>query len=351
MRLLRERGEILKYWLITETIWRSRKKVQPHGIAAIVSDDFAGLICIEALRSRQNLTPWIRRKGSAPVDVRIKLRTSAISQLSAAELRPFIEAARQARGTVTEVSVHAVNDRYVLHAAAEDGLSALVIKRELPALRKQLRVFRQIFGSYRLTMIAATPRELCDAYKMKLASAITLQGEGVNQRSFRRAREIRDVLVLTNISGPALPMLDANLAFWSKGITGFRFRHVYGQLTRRRVEAALESRDWHLIVYRGHGSSGKGRFCLNLSDGIWPISTMGPALYLHSACLAEPRDLALENLPAKNILTPLEYLPDFDDAALMELLLGRYKATGSLAAALRAVQLRYPQFVWLATGS
>jgi len=349
MRLIRKRGEILKYWLVTESAWRSGQNAQ-HGVAAIVTEDFTALIGIEALAHKKNLTPWIRRKGSAPVEVRTKFRASPASPLSAFELRPFIEAARLARGEMPEVRVHAVGDNFVLHASADVEFSATVIKRDPSELQKRLRKFRQVFGNYRLTLISDSIGELCSVYETKIAAAVTLQTERTSLRRFRRTREIRDVLVLTNISGHALPMLDANLNFWSKGVTGFRFRHVYGQLTRRRVEAALASRSWPLIVYRGHGSAGQGRLCLNLSDGNWPLSSLDAALYIHSACLAEPRQLSLPNLPAKNILTPLEYLPDFDDAALMELLLERYTATGSLSAALRAVQLRYPQFVWLAGG-
>lgn len=350
MRLICERGEILKYLLLTESAAGARKKSRGAGIAAVVSDDLTHLLRIEDLRHCKNLTPWIRRKNSAPVEVRMKFRTKGAHELTATEFRPFINAARRLGRAQNEVRVHAVADKYVLHVAGEDLVSASAFDRSFTQLKSELRRLGPILGSFHVTLISDSMAELSELYRLKLATGITLQSERVTTRKTRFRREIRDVLVLTNISGSPLPMLEHALPFWSKGVQGFRFRHVYGQLTRRRVESALERRDWPLVVYRGHGSVADGRLCLDLSDGAFALPQLSTSLYVHSACLAEPEKLLLRNLPAQNILTPLEYLTDFDDSAFMALLLERYQVTGSLPAAIRAVQQIYPQFVWISTG-
>lgn len=351
MRFLRKRGQILKYQLLTESHRRSLKKNKARGIGAIVSDDYSQLLRIENLYFGTNLTPWLRRSGAAPVEVRTKFRAQSENALSQPELRYFIEAARFARSGQAEVRLHAVADKIVMHVAADDSLSAQVFDRNILKLRGELRRVRQIHGCFRVTLVSDRFAELTELYKLKLAQGIVLQQERSPERKPRFRREIRDVLVLTNISGAPLPMLDERLNFWSKGLPGFRFRHVYGQLTRRRVEAALDNREWPLIVYRGHGRVSGGRFCLDLADGVYPLEASVAELYVHSACLAEPEKLSLAQLPAQNVITPLEYLADFDDADLVEHLLKRYHATGSVHAAIRAVQQRYSQFVWLATGS
>ncbi len=351
MRFVRERGEILKYLLLTETQWRSlKKKSKAYGIAAIVSDDYTNLLRVENLRLGENLTPWIRRSGSAPVEVRTKFRVQGENTLTAHELRYFLQAARFARSAQAEVRLHAVADKIVMHVSADDQFSASVLGRNIPKLRGELRRVQQIHGSFRVTLISDSLPELCALYNLKVAEGIVMQKERATVRQPRFRREIREILVLTNISGPPLPMLESRLDFWSKGLPGFRFRHVYGQLTKRRLDAALENREWPLVVYRGHGSVADGRFCLELADGAYPLEALGADLYVHSACLAGPENLSLAQLPAQNVLTPLEYLADFDDAGLVEHLLKRYHTTGSLPAAIRAVQQRYSQFVWLAAG-
>ncbi|AFM13712.1 hypothetical protein [Turneriella parva] len=335
---------------MTESSAAARKKSRASGIAAIVSDDFTHLLRIEDLRRRKNLTPWIRRKNSVPVDVRIRFRANGEHPLAAAEFRPFIEAARRPGSPQSEVRIHGVAEKFVLHVGGEGLLSALAFDRSIIRLRSELKRIQQVLGSFRVTLVSDSMAELSELYRLKLATGITLQGERPLTRRTRFRREIRDVLVLTNISGSALPMLEHALPFWSKGVQGFRFRHVYGQLSQRRVESALEMREWQLVVYRGHGSVAGGKLCLNLSDGAYAMPQLNTALYVHSACLAQGENLSLHDLPAQNTLTPLEYLSDFDDASLMVVLLERYQATGSLPAAIRAVQQIYPQFVCLSTG-
>lgn len=326
------------------------KQRPEYGIAAVVSDDFRWLIRIEDLRRRRSLTPWIRRRESAPVDVRAKFFGKSKSALLSVELRPFVEAARGVHSAPPDVRVHAVGESYVLHASTDNQLSSCVISKSGADLRFNLQRFQKLFGAYRVTLITDQMIDVLKIFALQLTNGIAVEAERVHERRFRRGREIRDILILTNISGSALPALEANLAFWSKGMTGYRFRHIYGQLTARRVESALVGREWDCIVYRGHASAAGGAFVWNLSDGQWLVPRLACALYLHSACLAGPEHLNVGKLPAERVLTPLQYLPDFDDANLVSLLLTRYQITGSVSAAIRGVQSVYPQFVSFSSG-
>ncbi len=285
-----------------------------------------------------------------PVEVRTKFIGHTKSAVAHADLRPFLEAARLAQNSALDVRVHAVGEKFVVHAATDNQLSSCVVAKAGPQLQLLLQRLKKTHGSFRLTLISDQMADVLKIASVPATQGLAVETERMHERRFRRGREIRNILVMTNISGPALPGLDANLSFWSKGMPGYRFRHIYGQLTARRVEAALAGREWDSIVYRGHGSVQNGAVVWNLSDGEWQVPKLSCVLYIHSACLAEPGGLDLTQLPAKNILTPLAYLADFDDAPLVALLLGRYKITGSLAAAVRGVQRVFPQFVSIASG-
>ncbi len=350
MRGLLEGSEVLKYWLTTESQLRRMKNARRKGgLAVVVSDDFSFLIRIENLFFDWNLTPWIRRKDSVLIDVLQRLKDAAPATLTPGEMRRFVAAARQGpAGEPVEIRIHALQNCYVVHAALKGRIAARV-PHTAGELRALLTRFKLKYRNIRLTLVASELTHVTQLFSYNLEAGIVFELERMQELRPRHERQIREVLVFTNIAGPALPELEKNLDFWSKGISGFRFRHIFGQLTRKRVEAVLALKEWDCLIYRGHGVAREGAIAWRLTDGIWILPPFSCSAYLHVSCLANPVDLRLERLPTACVLTPLKPIPDFDDAALVRHFIERYKAAGSVISAVRSVQALYPQFVYLST--
>jgi hypothetical protein len=324
----------------------SRKKA---GLAAVVSDDFSFLIRIENLFFDWNLTPWIRRKDSVSIDVLQRLKDAAPAALTPGEMRKFVGAARQGpAGEPVEIRIHTLQNCYVVHAALKGRIAARV-PQTAGELRALLTRFKLKYRNIRITLVGSNLKQLAQVFGYNLEAGIVFELERLQELRPRHERQIREVLVFTNIAGPALPELEKALDFWSKGIPGFRFRHIFGQLTRKRVEAVLALKEWDCLVYRGHGVAREGAIAWQLTDGVWPLPPFTCSAYLHVSCLANPDELRIEKLPTARVLTPLKPIEDFDDAALVRLFIERYKAAGSVVSAVRSVQSLYPQFVYLST--
>ncbi|MBX3723595.1 MAG: hypothetical protein KF713_17250 [Turneriella sp.] len=350
MRGLFERSEVLKYWLATEAqVRRLKNNRRKNGLAAVISDDFNYLIRIENLFFGWNLTPWIRRKDSIEIAVLQRLKDAAPTTLTPGEMRRFVQAARRGpAGEPVDIRVHALGDRFVVHAALNGRVAARAPQTagELRALLTRLKLkYRNI----RITLIGTDLAKATEIFRFNLEAGIVFEFERLQELRPRRERQIREVIVFTNIAGAALPQLDKQLDFWSKGASGFRFRHIFGQLTRKRVEAVLAVKEWDLLIYRGHGFVREGAIAWQLVDGAWTLPAFTCSAYMHLACLANPEELRLDRLPTARILTPLKAVEDFDDAGLVGYFIERYRASGSLISAMRAVQVLHPQFVFFST--
>ena len=351
MRGLFKRGEALKYWLVTESqLRRLKTRKGKSGLAAVVSDDFAFLHRIENLFFDWNITPWIRRKDSVAVDVLQRLKDAAPTELTAGEMRKFVSAARQGpAGDAVEIRIQALSDRYVVHASLNGRIAARA-PQSAGELRALLTRFKLKYRNIRLTVIAMDLKRVVEIFGYGLDAGIVFELERLQELRPRRERVVREILIFTNIAGGELPELEKNLAFWSRGISGFRFRHIFGQLTQKRVESVLALKEWDCLIYRGHGIARDGAIAWRLADGLWTLPPFLSSLYLHLSCLENPADLLLEKLPTARVMTPLKPLVDFDDSALVKLFIERYNLSASLISAARSVQALYPQFVYLSTG-
>jgi hypothetical protein len=341
----------LKYWLATESqVQRLKMNRKKTGLAAVVSDDFSYLHRIENLLFAWNMTPWIRRRDSISVNILQRHKDAAPVLLSAREMRQFINVARQGpAGEPVDIRIHALDGRFVVHAALKGRVAARAAQTA-GELRALLTRFKLKYRNMQLTLIATELARLAEIYQYNLGAGIVFELERLQELRPRRERVLREVLVFTNIAGSALPQLQENLSFWSKGIPGFRFRHIFGQLTRKRVESVVALKEWDCLIYRGHGVARDGAITWRLADGVWTLPPFSSSLYIHASCLANPYELRLEKLATERILTPVTPIADFDDAALIRLFMERYRISGNLVSAVRSVQSLYPQFVYLSSG-
>ena len=353
MRIVFAGSQILKYWLLTESQFLAKENAPLRtGIAAVVSDDFAFLLRIQNLKANRNLTPWLRRRQSVPMDIPLRLRTAAAQSLRLYELAPLILAAR--RGAIAEpveIRIHSLGDRSVVHTEQSGFLSAETVQTDSSELRAMLVALRKRFRSVRLTVLGKNLAAVKRILGFGLQLPVAFYREGLAKLDLAKPRDLREVLVLSNISGVPLPHVEKNLDFWSRGVPGFRFRHIFGQLTRKRVEAAMLQREWDCIIYRGHGRARTGGIHLELSDGLWKVPKLSCSLYIHLACLTNFHKLELEDLPAPRLVTPVNLLPDFEDRRLVEILFERYKVSGSIDLAMRALQNQFPQFTAFTRGA
>lgn len=353
MRIIFARGKILKYWLLTESQFLAKEKASARsGIAAVVSEDFQFLLRIHNLGKNRNLTPWLRRRQSLRADVPLRLQDKTVQQLRVHELVPFIQAAR--RGVTTEpveIRIHSLGDRSVVHTEQAGFLSAETVQTDSSEFRSMLAALRKKYRSVRLTVLGKNLATMKRIIGFGLQLPVSFYREGMARPDLENPREMREVLVLSNISGAPLAHVGKHLDFWSRGIPGFRFRHIFGQLTRKRVEGAMVQRAWDCIIYRGHGRARSGGIYLELSDGLWKVPRLVSALYIHLACLTNFHKLELDDLPAPRLVTPVSLLPDFEDRRLVEIFFDRYKVSGSIDLSMRALQNQFPQFMAFTRGA
>lgn len=346
MRGLFEGSEVLTRILVTESESKtSQGGRKTSGIRVVVSDNFQYLIRIEDALHGHNLTPWLRRKESLLVQVPTHLKAKKVRQLSSAEFAGLAATARTGKNqAAVAVHVHALTPGHAVHVAVPGRFSAhrVYTDAELKSLLK--RAERQ-FGRLEVTVVSATLKTLHLVYALLPSHSLTFERERGSQLAAPGRAPLRSVLVLTNVAGMDLGHLEQNLPFWSKGISGFRFRHVFGQLTAKRVEASLLGREWDLVVYRGHGKATESGLQWKLVDGEWLVPPAIAPVYVHSSCLANSELLPLDSLPAAHFITPLTYLTDFDDSRLVRLFLERYKASRNIQSAIRAAQAEFGQFV------
>lgn len=319
------------------------------GVALVVSDDYTSLLRIENLAKAHNLTPWLRRRAGIPVSIAEKWRSVQFRPVMSSAVRPLIRQARY--GAFTDeiaVIIHVLSDRYVVHAFAGSG--GHIAARVLPARAADLRVLlsrlKLRYGHLQLTVIDRSAELLDALVKFGFGSRLLLEAERLAELVQGREKALRDVLVVTNLNGPELPVLLENLGFWSRGPGGCRFRHVYGQLTARRAEKALTQRHWDLIIYRGHAHIVDGRIAW-LAEAPWALPSGVCRIYMHLACLDTPEKLDLAQLPAPKVMTPLSLVSDFNDADFVREFLVRHQKSGSFLGAARAVQKTYPHFALL----
>lgn len=342
----------MKFWLLTESQFHAKDSAPARtGIAAVVSDDFAFLLRIQNLTENRNLTPWLRRRRSIPADVPLRLQNPLPQQLRAHELAPLINSAR--RGVTAEpveIRIHSMGDRSLVHTEQAGFLSAETVPSDGSELRTMLVALRKKYRSVRLTLLGKNLATLKRIVGFGLGLPVAFYREGMEKPDAAKPRELREVLVLSNISGPRLSHVEKHLDFWSRGMAGFRFRHVFGQLSRKRLENAIVQREWDCIIYRGHGRARTGGIYLELSDGLWKLPKLSCSLYIHLACLTNFHKLELEDLPAPRLVTPVNLLPDFEDRRLVEVFFERYKVSGSIDLAVRALQNQFPQFTAFTRG-
>jgi hypothetical protein len=335
----------LKYYLLTETQYLRLPALQRKGVAAIVTDDYTSLLRIEHLGAARNLTPWLRRRNGLAVTVADRLRSTRPRQLEIHTMRELVRLARYGLSDdEIAVKVHALADRYVVHAELGGAIAARVVPARLVELRVLLSRLKLRYGRPRITIIDHSCHLLSHIRSFGLDCPLVLEAERMADLVRGREREIRDILVVTNLNGPALPHLMENLAFWSRGPGGCRFRHIYGQLTARRAENALARRHWDMVIYRGHGQVLDGRICWQ-AEAPWPLPHRVASTYLHLSCLDAPELLDLTQLPADRVMTPLSLLEDFPDAEFVRELIIRLQKSGNFMSSARALQRTYTNFV------
>ncbi|MFZ5630400.1 MAG: hypothetical protein ACOY5B_14815 [Spirochaetota bacterium] len=313
-------------------------------MAAIVTDDYTSLLRVERLRSARNLTPWLRRRHGLGVTIADRLRSIRPRQVEVHILRELVRLARYGLpDDEIAVTIHATADRYVVHAELGGAIAARVVPARPAELRVLLSRLKLRYGRLRITIIDRTCGLLSQIRSFGLDCGLVLEAERMTDLVRGRERETRDILVVTNLNGPALPQLMENLDFWSRGPGGCRFRHIYGQLTARRAESALARRHWDMVVYRGHGQVIDGRICWQ-AEAPWPLPHGIGGAYLHLSCLDSPQLLDLAQLPAGRVMTPLSVIEDFQDADFVRELITRLQKSGSFLSSARALHRTYKDF-------
>lgn len=331
----------MKYLILTQTQYKRLSPAHRAGVAVIVTDDYTSLLRIEHLKSARNLTPWLRRRHGLAVSIPDRVRGARSRHVEIHLMRELVRLARYGLpDDEIAVTVHALSDRYVVHAELGGAISARVIPAHSAELRVLLSRLKLRYGSLRITLIDRSCDLLVKIRNFGLECALVLEGERMTDLVSGRERETRDILVVTNLNGPALPQLMENLEFWSRGPGGCRFRHIYGLLTARRAESALAHRHWDMVVYRGHGHVVDGRICWQ-AEKVWPVPARIAHTYLHLSCLDAPQHLDMSQLPAGRLITPLGLIPDFPDAHFVRELIARLQKSGNFMSSARALQRSY----------
>lgn len=124
---------------------------------------------------------------------------------------------------------------------------------------------------------------------------------------------IRNVMVVTSLIGKPLQNLGQNLEFWSKGVTGYHWRHFYGKPDAKRLDTALQTAKPDAVIFRGHGFVSRGKLCWEIEGGLYFPKFNRRTLYVHLSCLDKKDTEALKELPAGLNLVPLNVYPDMDD--------------------------------------
>jgi hypothetical protein len=317
---------------------------QRTGIAAIVTEDYTALLRIEHLQTAHNLTPWLRRRQGVSVTIADRLRGTRPRQIEIPTMRELMRLARYgAPNDEVAVTIHATSGIYVVHAECGGKIAARVIPARSAELRVVLSRLKLRYGKLRITIIDRSCELLSQVRSFGFECGLVLEAERMTDLVRGREREVRDILVITNLNGPELPHLLENLEFWSRGPGGCRFRHIYGQLAARRAESALARRHWDMIIYRGHGQVVEGRICWQ-TDAPWTVPHGISDIYLHLSCLDAPERLDLSQLPAGRVMTPLTLIPDFEDATFVRELITRLQKSGNFMSSARALQRAYPEF-------
>lgn len=333
----------MKYWFCCEN-----EKRPSAGITAIFSDDGEFLLRLES-SAGQNLSPWLRRRDALATEKPLQLlskRKYAVSRTIFRKLIGQVKAARQ-QGSA-DVRVHEIAGMYGLHVASAGRFSTALVEK-WGDLRNYLRKICTQMSPVHLTCIGKDLRTVEKLKGIYPDLKIRFNEEYFSLNAVTKT--LRSVLVLTNLSGPALPWLGLGLEFWSKGLQGFRFRHIYGQLSERRFENTLLGQHWDLIVYRGHAEVHAGSIAWLTPAGLYTVPAGIASAYIHSACLPGVGQLSLKSLPAAHVLAPTTYLADFDDSALVKFFLTRYKSSAQVESAFDAVQDEYSQFLAIHTFS
>lgn len=338
----------MRYWLLREEQYAQLSPDQRNGIAVIVSNDYNNLLRIENLNHSQNLTPWLRRREAVALNVPEKLRRPHPVRIPPATLREYIRLARAGARRELSVIVHPYADKLLLYVESEGRISAHTLPSEPASLRLYLTRLKQRFGRLRISLIGNELRWLGEIMALNLDASVVFFAEKLPETSPGRQKPLRDILIITNLHGAPLPWLGKNLEFWARGLSGFRFRHLFGKLDPGRIENFLAQRPWDMAIYRGHATLQQGRLFWLLQDW-WPVPERIATNYLHLACVEDAATLALRQLPARTVILPWLLLEDFDDAAFVREFLVRQQKTASVLAALRAIQQQFPHFagiVW-----
>lgn len=291
----------------------------------------------------------MRRRNSVPLDLPLRLKGEDVRGVTVADMLKLVRLVKQRNpAEFIDVRIHALGDRFVVHASSGDNIAARVVA-QVGDLRALLTRLRLKYHRLRFTLIANDLALLKTLMAVDANASVVFEAERFAELRADSELKLRDVLVLTNIHGAPLAELQTNLDFWSRGVVGVRFRHVFGQLSLRRIEHLATGRAWDAIIYRGHASIKDGALHWCLADGAWRVPHLTASVYLHLACIDDSDALALAALPAERILMPLRPVIDFDDAELVRIFFERQRMASSCVAAARSVQQKFSQFIWLST--
>ncbi|MCS6985073.1 MAG: hypothetical protein NZM25_08125 [Leptospiraceae bacterium] len=132
------------------------------------------------------------------------------------------------------------------------------------------------------------------------------------------------VLVLTHLAGSPMPELTQNLEFWTKGILGYSFKHVYGILSKERLAPLFnENKRYDLIIYRGHSLIRNGRLALPQAN--FYLEKLPTRYYLHLSCTDYSKEKLLKVFAARYNILPIFRILDFGDKDFVEGLLSLWK--------------------------
>ena len=125
-----------------------------------------------------------------------------------------------------------------------------------------------------------------------------------------RDKKFRKVLVVSNTAGHHLKFVRDELEKWNEGVEGIAWRHIYGSLSRARIEQLLTKDTFDLIIYRGHARFINGTLHWVCDDGIFGLAPRQFRNYIHLGCADFADNKEIDQLPFSLGLMPVSVLPD-----------------------------------------
>lgn len=151
-------------------------------------------------------------------------------------------------------------------------------------------------------------------------------------------KQIKRILVFTNLNGEFLENLNTQIDFWSRGETGFIWKHVYGKLSSNQLKKITRNH-FDMVIYRGHSRILNRKITWPLAEGDVPMDQFFSESfipnYIHLACNEMDEARELESYPFDLGMMPVTFLPDMDYSVIVRKLLQNIEKSHSVLDSMR----------------